>query len=85
MHNIFFFCLINVQAIIHLESIQSLPKRIGYLDALVEKFVVPSSEHPFAASVTDREEVSCIFLEVIIVLIIYLLFLRFYLFSRRIY
>ncbi|WCJ38216.1 Pre-mRNA-processing factor 39-1 [Euphorbia peplus] len=52
-----------LEAFIHLESIQSLPKRIDYLDALVEKFVVPNSDSHVAANAADREELSCIFLE----------------------
>ena len=53
-----------LQAMIHLESIQTLPKQIEYLDSLVEKFIVPSPENPSIASVDDREELSSIFLEV---------------------
>lgn len=49
---------------IHLESIQSLPKRIDLLDSLVDKFIVPSPENPSVASVDEREELSSIFLEV---------------------
>ncbi|XP_065875544.1 pre-mRNA-processing factor 39-1 [Euphorbia lathyris] len=52
-----------LEAFIHLESIQSLPKRIDYLDAMVEKFLVPNSDSHGAANATDREELSCIFLE----------------------
>lgn len=53
-----------MQALIHFEAIQSLPKRIDYLDSLVVKFIVPDSETPNVASPADREELSCIFLEV---------------------
>lgn len=52
-----------LEALIHLESIQSLPKRIDYLDSLVEKFIVPSPDNPNPASFIDREELSSIFLE----------------------
>ncbi|EEF35824.1 Pre-mRNA-processing protein prp39, putative [Ricinus communis] len=52
-----------LEAFIHIESIQSLPKRIDYLDSLVDKFVMPNSDSLSAASATDREELSCIFLE----------------------
>ncbi|XP_042026840.1 pre-mRNA-processing factor 39-like isoform X2 [Salvia splendens] len=52
-----------LEAMIHLESIQTLPKQIEYLDSLVEKFIVPSPENPSIASVDDREELSSIFLE----------------------
>lgn len=53
-----------MQALIHFESIQLLPKRIDYLDSLVVKFIVPSSENSHVASVEEREELSSIFLEV---------------------
>ncbi|KAJ8558213.1 hypothetical protein K7X08_004979 [Anisodus acutangulus] len=52
-----------LEALIHLESIQSLPKRIDLLDSLVDKFLVPSPENPNVASVDEREELSSIFLE----------------------
>lgn len=52
-----------LEALIHLESILSLPKRIDYLDSFVDKFIVPNSEIPNTASVGEREELSCIFLE----------------------
>ncbi|XP_011080113.1 pre-mRNA-processing factor 39 isoform X3 [Sesamum indicum] len=52
-----------LEAMIHLESIQSLPKQIEYLDSLVEKFIVPNPENPSIASVEEREELSSIFLE----------------------
>ncbi|XP_016466924.1 pre-mRNA-processing factor 39-1 [Nicotiana tabacum] len=52
-----------LEALIHLESIQSLPKRIDLLDSLVDKFIVPSPENPSVASVDEREELSSIFLE----------------------
>ncbi|XP_010264873.1 PREDICTED: pre-mRNA-processing factor 39 isoform X2 [Nelumbo nucifera] len=52
-----------LEALIHLETIQSAPKRIDYLDSLVEKFVVPSPDNPNAASTADREEISSIYLE----------------------
>ncbi|XP_058005800.1 pre-mRNA-processing factor 39-1 isoform X2 [Hevea brasiliensis] len=52
-----------LEAFIYLESIQSLPKRIDYLDSLVEKFIVPNSEGLNVASAVEREELSCIFLE----------------------
>ncbi|KAJ8749091.1 hypothetical protein K2173_013698 [Erythroxylum novogranatense] len=52
-----------LEAIIHFETIQSLPKRIDYLDSLVEKFIVPNFDSLHAASAAEREELSCIFLE----------------------
>lgn len=60
--DVLFSC--NMQALIHLESIQSLPKRVDLLDSLVDKFLVPSPENPNVASVDEREELSSIFLEV---------------------
>ncbi|XP_042003802.1 pre-mRNA-processing factor 39-like isoform X2 [Salvia splendens] len=52
-----------LEAMIHLESVQTLPKQTEYLDSLVEKFIVPSPDNPSIASVDDREELSSIFLE----------------------
>ncbi|KAK4407269.1 hypothetical protein Sango_0307900, partial [Sesamum angolense] len=52
-----------LEAMIHLESIQSLPKQIEYLDSLVEKFIVPNPDNPSIASVEEREDLSSIFLE----------------------
>ncbi|XP_006355885.1 pre-mRNA-processing factor 39 [Solanum tuberosum] len=52
-----------LEALIHLESIQSLPKRVDLLDSLVDKFLVPSTENPNVASVDEREELSSIFME----------------------
>lgn len=52
-----------LEAVIHLESIQPLPKRVDYLDSLVEKFITPNPENPNLASTIDREEISCILLE----------------------
>ncbi|CAN4093450.1 unnamed protein product [Withania somnifera] len=52
-----------LEALIHLESIQSLPKRVDFLDSLVDKFLVPSPENPNVASIDEREELSSIFLE----------------------
>ncbi|XP_015901156.2 pre-mRNA-processing factor 39-1 isoform X3 [Ziziphus jujuba] len=54
-----------LEALIHFESIQSLPKQIDYLDSLVVKFIVPNPENPNVASVAEREELSSIFLEFI--------------------
>ncbi|GFZ13493.1 tetratricopeptide repeat (TPR)-like superfamily protein [Actinidia rufa] len=51
------------QALIHLESIQPPPKRIEYLDSLVEKFIVPSPDNLNIATVSEREELSSIYLE----------------------
>ncbi|KAF5459420.1 hypothetical protein F2P56_023368 [Juglans regia] len=52
-----------LEALIHFEAIQSLPKRINYLDSLVVKFIVPDLESPNVAGPADREELSCIYLE----------------------
>ncbi|KAL6560857.1 hypothetical protein OROHE_006034 [Orobanche hederae] len=52
-----------LEAMIYLESIQTLPKQIEYVDTLVEKFIVPSSDNPSIASVDECEELSSIFLE----------------------
>jgi hypothetical protein len=58
------FCFCNLQALIHFEAIQTLPKRIDYLESLVVKFIVSDLESSNVASPGDREELSCIFLEV---------------------
>lgn len=55
---------ILLQALIHLESIQPLPKRLDYLDSLVDKFVVSNPDSPNVSSTAEREELSSIFLEV---------------------
>ncbi|KAL3647698.1 hypothetical protein CASFOL_008666 [Castilleja foliolosa] len=52
-----------LEAMIHLESVHTLPKQIEYLDSLVEKFIVPNPENTSVASVDEREELSSIFLE----------------------
>ncbi|XP_058207837.1 pre-mRNA-processing factor 39-1-like [Rhododendron vialii] len=52
-----------LEAMIHLEAIQPLPKRIEYFDALVEKFIIPSPDNQNLASIAEREELSSIFLE----------------------
>ncbi|CAI9297373.1 unnamed protein product [Lactuca saligna] len=52
-----------LEALIHIESIQSLPKRIDHIDSLVEKFISPESDNPNPATYIEREELSSIFLE----------------------
>ncbi|CAA7390579.1 unnamed protein product [Spirodela intermedia] len=52
-----------VEAIIHLESLLPSPKRIEYVDSLVEKFITPNPDNPTAASTADREDLSSIYLE----------------------
>ncbi|GMH18210.1 hypothetical protein Nepgr_020051 [Nepenthes gracilis] len=53
------------EALLYLESIQSLPKRIEYLDSLVDKFLMPNPDNlnTTSASIADQEELSRIFLE----------------------
>ncbi|KAJ1416655.1 Tetratricopeptide-like helical domain superfamily [Sesbania bispinosa] len=54
-----------LEALLHFEAIQPHPKRvdIDYLESLVVKFIMPSTENPGVASATEREELSSIFLE----------------------
>nr|XP_043609166.1 pre-mRNA-processing factor 39 isoform X2 [Erigeron canadensis] len=52
-----------LEALIHIESIQSSPKQIDRLDSLVEKFIAPGPDNSNPASYVDREELSSIFLE----------------------
>ncbi|CAH1417830.1 unnamed protein product [Lactuca virosa] len=52
-----------LEGLIHMESIQSLPKQINRLDSLVEKFIAPGPDNPNPASYIEREELSSIFLE----------------------
>lgn len=62
-----FFCVTYLrilQAIIHLESLLPSPKRLEYVDSLVEKFITPNPDNPNAASTADREDLSSIYLEV---------------------
>lgn len=56
-----------MQALLHFEAIQPLPKRVGvdFLESWVVKFIMPNSESAGVASPTEREELSSIFLEVI--------------------
>jgi pre-mRNA-processing factor 39 len=53
-----------VQAIIHLESIFPCEKHIEFLDSLVEKFLTPDPSQGELSSLSDKEEISSIFLEV---------------------
>lgn len=52
-----------LEALIHMESIQSQPKQIDRLDSLVEKFIAPGPDNLSPASYAEREELSSIFLE----------------------
>lgn len=65
----FFFCSDDgvvsvVQALIYLESIQSLPKRIDSIDSLVDKYLAPTADDSDAAIILEKEELSSIYLEV---------------------
>ena len=62
-----------MQALIHMESIQSQPKQIDRLDSLVEKFISPSPDNLSPASYAEREEFSSIFLEVTLYTLIFFL------------
>ncbi|XVF81058.1 hypothetical protein PTKIN_Ptkin15bG0125900 [Pterospermum kingtungense] len=48
-----------LEALIHFETILPPPRRIDYLESLVDKFIAPNSE----GSAADREDLSSIFLE----------------------
>ncbi|XP_061961590.1 pre-mRNA-processing factor 39-1-like isoform X2 [Populus nigra] len=52
-----------LEALIHLETFLPQPKRIDYIDSLVDNFILTSSDSVNAASASEREELSCIFLE----------------------
>ncbi|GMH25917.1 hypothetical protein Nepgr_027760 [Nepenthes gracilis] len=52
-----------LEALLYLESIQSLPKRVEYLDSLVNKFIMPDPDNSISSSVVEQEELSRIFLE----------------------
>lgn len=54
-----------MQAVIHLETFLPQPKRIDYIDSLVDNFILTSLDSVNAASASEREELSCIFLEVV--------------------
>jgi pre-mRNA-processing factor 39 len=52
-----------IEAIIHLESIFPCEKHIEFLDSLVEKFLTPDPSQGELSSLSDKEEISSIFLE----------------------
>lgn len=52
-----------IEALILLESMRPHQKQIEYLDSIVEKFIIPSADNANTASVSEREELSSIFLE----------------------
>jgi pre-mRNA-processing factor 39 len=58
---------IFLQAVIFLESVFPSEKRIDFLDSLVEKFLTPepTPTQGELASLSDKEEISSIFLEVL--------------------
>ncbi|XP_074268432.1 pre-mRNA-processing factor 39-1-like isoform X2 [Silene latifolia] len=51
-----------LEALIHLESIQSLPKRIDYVESLVEKYL-SVADNSDATNVQEKEDLSSIYLE----------------------
>uniref|UniRef100_A0A6N2KD48 Suppressor of forked domain-containing protein n=1 Tax=Salix viminalis TaxID=40686 RepID=A0A6N2KD48_SALVM len=59
------FSKLLLEALIHLETFLPQPKQIDYLDSLVDNFILTSSDSVNTASATEREELSCIFLEVV--------------------
>ncbi|CAM0871886.1 unnamed protein product [Alopecurus aequalis] len=52
-----------LEAVIFLESVFPSERRIDFLDSLVEKFLTPEPTQGELASVSDKEELSSIFLE----------------------
>ncbi|KMT05743.1 hypothetical protein BVRB_7g166710 isoform C [Beta vulgaris subsp. vulgaris] len=52
-----------LEALIYLESIQSLPKRIDSIDSLVDKYLAPTADDSDAAIILEKEELSSIYLE----------------------
>ncbi|KAJ6401612.1 hypothetical protein OIU84_016919 [Salix udensis] len=52
-----------LEPLIHLETFLPQPKQIDYLDSLVDNFILTRSESVNPASASEREELSCIFLE----------------------
>ncbi|XP_047319841.1 pre-mRNA-processing factor 39-2-like isoform X2 [Impatiens glandulifera] len=52
-----------IEALILLESMRPHPKQIEYLDSIVEKFIIPTADNANIASISEREELSSIFLE----------------------
>ncbi|KAL9239066.1 hypothetical protein vseg_013420 [Gypsophila vaccaria] len=52
-----------LEALIHLESIQSPPKRVDYIESLVEKYLSSAADNSDTASMLEKEELSSIYLE----------------------
>ncbi|KAJ6680784.1 PRE-MRNA-PROCESSING FACTOR 39 [Salix purpurea] len=59
------FSKLLLEALIHLETFLPQPKQIDYLDSLVDNFILTSSDSVNTASAAEREELSCIFLELL--------------------
>ncbi|KAJ6401671.1 hypothetical protein OIU84_016968 [Salix udensis] len=55
-----------LEALIHLETFLPQPKQIDYLDSLVDNFILTRSDSVHPASASEREELSCIFLEAVV-------------------
>lgn len=53
-----------MEALIHFETIQPPPRKIDYLEPLVEKVIKPNADTHNIASSTEREELSLIYIEV---------------------
>lgn len=52
-----------LEALIYMESIQSPPKRIEYIDPLVDKFISSGHDSSDAAAIHEKEELSSIYVE----------------------
>ncbi|XP_019098763.1 PREDICTED: pre-mRNA-processing factor 39 isoform X2 [Camelina sativa] len=52
-----------MESLIHLESILPPPRKIDYLEPLVEKFIKPDADTQNTASSTEREELLLIYIE----------------------
>uniref|UniRef100_A0A7N0TQA8 Pre-mRNA-processing factor 39 n=1 Tax=Kalanchoe fedtschenkoi TaxID=63787 RepID=A0A7N0TQA8_KALFE len=52
-----------LEALIHLESVLSVPKQMDLLESAVDKYLHPNPESPNDAPSSDKEELSCIYLE----------------------
>ncbi|CAM8933573.1 unnamed protein product [Rhodiola kirilowii] len=52
-----------LEALIHLESVTSAPKQMDLLESLVDRYLNPNPESPSDAIASEKEELSCIYLE----------------------
>ncbi|CAM8971238.1 unnamed protein product [Rhodiola kirilowii] len=52
-----------LEALIHLESVLKVPKQMDLLESLVSKYLNPNPENPNDATASEKEELSCIYLE----------------------